>query len=52
MNNNYDTDESLFSGTDRNDHIQYYYYTESEKKNEDDYENENENNKTLFEWKK
>ena len=38
MNNNYDTDESLLSGTDRNDHIQYYYYTETEKKNEDDHD--------------
>ena len=40
MNNNYDTDESLFSGTDRNDHLQYYYYTETEKKNEDDHDDD------------
>ena len=38
MNYNNDTDESLFSGAERNDHLQYYYYTESEKKKEDDYE--------------
>lgn len=38
MNDNYDTDESLFSRVDRNGHIEYYCYTESEDKKEDDYE--------------